>query len=272
VLVGHTGEGITTASGLRDFLADNPNASAHAAIDCDVILSGAADGLVPDERAAWTAGPTGNSIGLHAEMAAFVAMSRAQWLSETDVDVWVPWIGGTGAWRRVRRPRQMVRNFSVWLLAKSLKWNIPLVKLSAAEVRAGARGVCGHDDISRAFGETNHTDPQPNFPWDVALADARGDAPTQKTTPRVVGDDMLIRNLKTGATATLSGGFVSGVTNTNADATNTAAGKALMLGLEPAEWDDHVRKSRAQESLAAKLDQLNASVQQLVALLSGGAK
>jgi hypothetical protein len=33
-----------------------------------------------------------------------------------------------------------------------------------AEIQGGAHGVCGHVDISRAFGLTDHTDPGVGFP------------------------------------------------------------------------------------------------------------
>lgn len=45
------------------------------------------------------------------------------------------------------------------------KWGIPAVKLSASQVAAGVKGVCGHVDISNAFGQSDHTDPGKNFPW-----------------------------------------------------------------------------------------------------------
>lgn len=51
------------------------------------------------------------------------------------------------------------------------KWDIPVRHLTVAEVRDGAKGFCGHYDITRAFpadGGT-HTDPGPNFPWSQFL-------------------------------------------------------------------------------------------------------
>jgi hypothetical protein len=61
---------------------------------------------------------------------------------------------------------------------KGRQYNIPFHKLSVAEVQAGrARGYCGHRDISQAFKLSTHTDPYPNFPWDVLEADIRELAP-----------------------------------------------------------------------------------------------
>lgn len=47
------------------------------------------------------------------------------------------------------------------------KWSIPVRHLTVAEVRDGAKGFCGHRDVTLAFpadGGT-HTDPGPSFPW-----------------------------------------------------------------------------------------------------------
>lgn len=46
------------------------------------------------------------------------------------------------------------------------RWNVPLRRLTVAEVKAGKRGICGHVDISKAFGQTDHVDPGSAFPWD----------------------------------------------------------------------------------------------------------
>lgn len=49
----------------------------------------------------------------------------------------------------------------------SRKWGIPVRHLSVAEVAAGAKGFCGHWDVTRAFPQDGgtHTDPGGNFPW-----------------------------------------------------------------------------------------------------------
>lgn len=47
------------------------------------------------------------------------------------------------------------------------KWGIPVRKLSPRDVAAGAKGICGHADITAAFPQDGgtHTDPGPDFPW-----------------------------------------------------------------------------------------------------------
>ncbi len=49
------------------------------------------------------------------------------------------------------------------------RWKIPVRKLSPAQVAAGLKGFCGHVEISKAFGQSDHTDPGKNFPWNDFL-------------------------------------------------------------------------------------------------------
>jgi N-acetyl-anhydromuramyl-L-alanine amidase AmpD len=44
------------------------------------------------------------------------------------------------------------------------RYNIPVVWLKAAELKAGKRGITGHGDVTQAYRIGNHTDPGPNFP------------------------------------------------------------------------------------------------------------
>lgn len=183
IIVIHTGEGILDADDMVRFLDNNPNASAHAAADADHVAYGG----VPDNRAAWTAGPTANDRGLHIELCAFAQMTRAEWLSEEDVRIFVPWIGDNGAWRTIRKPRQMLRNAAAWVRAKADAHVIHLRKVNQYDLRAGVDGICGHADTSDAWGETDHTDPGLGFPWDVFLDMAWG----REQKPGKDEDDMF---------------------------------------------------------------------------------
>lgn len=166
IIVLHTGEGILDRSDMARFLDNNPDASAHASSDA----GGFQAPLVPYDKAAWTAGPTANNIGLHIEMCAFAQMTRDQWLSESDVTIWIQWLNnGAGAWRTIRSPASMLRWTAAWVRSVAAQYGIPIEKLTAAQVRAGQAGICGHADTSAAFGETDHTDPGGNFPWDVFI-------------------------------------------------------------------------------------------------------
>lgn len=51
------------------------------------------------------------------------------------------------------------------------KWEIPVKHLTVAQVDAGNKGFCGHNDVTKAFPEDGgtHTDPGPDFPWSTFL-------------------------------------------------------------------------------------------------------
>src|SRR6476660_429646 len=42
---------------------------------------------------------------------------------------------------------------------------VPVRKITAADLLAGVRGICGHLDITNAWHESTHTDPGASFPW-----------------------------------------------------------------------------------------------------------
>lgn len=44
-------------------------------------------------------------------------------------------------------------------------WGIPVRKVGPAELVAGARGVCGHADVTAAWHQGDHIDPGPGFDW-----------------------------------------------------------------------------------------------------------
>jgi hypothetical protein len=65
------------------------------------------------------------------------------------------------------------------------RWNVPIVKLSAADLKAGKRGICGHVDVSNAWHLTDHGDPMEAgpFPWPEFMDLVKGeddDMPTVK--------------------------------------------------------------------------------------------
>lgn len=173
----HTGEGILNRNDMAAFLDNNSGASAHAASDA----GGVAAPLVPYDRAAWTAGGTANSWGLHIELCAFAHMTREQWLSEHDITLWVPWVNGN---RTVRSPMTMLRHTAAWVRDRCAQYGITVRKVGAADLRADVDGICGHADTTAAWRETDHTDPGPNFPWDVFINLVAGQESAK-------GDDML---------------------------------------------------------------------------------
>jgi N-acetyl-anhydromuramyl-L-alanine amidase AmpD len=98
---------------------------------------------------AHTARGQGNRRGIHHELCGKANQGVAGW---ADVASW-----GTLA----QAARQCARD--------AKKWDIPVKRLTPTQVAAGAKGFCGHDDISKAFRESTHTDPGPTFPWTAFL-------------------------------------------------------------------------------------------------------
>jgi hypothetical protein len=107
---------------------------------------------------------TGNHFGIHFELCGKSAQTPAQWDD--------PASAGT-----IRQAAKIAAR-----VAK--KWDIPVRHLTVAEVRGKtAKGFCAHNDISAAFGESDHTDPGSNYPWsrflDMVRAETQGeDMPT----------------------------------------------------------------------------------------------
>ncbi|MFT4125067.1 MAG: N-acetylmuramoyl-L-alanine amidase [Gordonia sp. (in: high G+C Gram-positive bacteria)] len=124
-------------------------------------LAGQGAQLVADTRQAWAAMATGNRIGLHLCLEGYAAWSRSQWLAK----------GADG-----------LEGLAHDLADYHTRFAIPLVRLTAAQVRAGVRGVCTHADISAAFGESDHTDPGTGFPLDLVIARA-----VELTTTNLLG-------------------------------------------------------------------------------------
>lgn len=72
---------------------------------------------------------------------------------------------GKGHWERADH-QAMLKIAAEDVARLCLAYDVPIVKLTPAEVRAGKKGLCGHVDMRSAFpGSTSHWDPGPYFPW-----------------------------------------------------------------------------------------------------------
>lgn len=141
--------------------ANAPKASAHYCVDNDSIVQ-----CVKDEDVAWHA-PGANNNGIGIEHAGYASQSREQWTDDYSM-------------AELRVSAQLTA-----ALAK--KYDIPIVKLSPEELNAGARGFCGHVDATNAFsGGKGHTDPGPNFPWDLYIDLVRSAAEAPSTVNAVI--------------------------------------------------------------------------------------
>ena len=64
-----------------------------------------------------------------------------------------------------------IRGAAKFVYEKHLADGFPLVRLNPSQLLAGDSGYCDHGDVSDAWGQTDHTDVGPNFPWDVFQAE-----------------------------------------------------------------------------------------------------
>lgn len=125
---------------------------------------------------AHTARNHGNDLGVQYELCGTV-QTRAQWLDPvSDATLWLA-------------ARQAARD--------AKRYGIPVRRLSVAEVRAAhpdfgnqpTKGFCGHIDCTLAFPEDHgtHTDPGPEFPWDLFLARVQQHLDPQQTEVSEMG-------------------------------------------------------------------------------------
>jgi len=156
LLVVHTSEGAVTKENLGSFLS-SPSAGVSYQAGFDDNSAAQIAVYVRHYDRAWAAYDA-NSWGEHgclcAPNGASSGWSRQTWLSKD----------------------RMLQACGAWLAEEAARYGVPLVKINGADVAAGRSGICGHADISAAGVPGGHTDPGPNYPWDVCLAYALGGA------------------------------------------------------------------------------------------------
>lgn len=162
----HTFEGRDLSAEAMAHYQLNPAAggSYHIVIDRDGNTAREND----DNYIPWAAMYTGNRRAFHFSLAGRAAMTRGEWLA---------------------RPKQLEKLAQI-LAAYSMRCAIPLLRLSANDVKAGQMGVCGHAEISEAFHESDHTDPGKNLPYDFVIERARAirDITTSQTKETIMPD------------------------------------------------------------------------------------
>ena len=150
---------------LRD---SDRTASAHFYVDDDSIVQG-----VDVKNVAWAA-PGGNRQGIQIEHAGYAEQSAAEWADPYST-----------------RMLDLSARLTAWLCTTH---KIPVVWVTAADLRKGARGITSHAEISKAFKLTDHTDPGVNFPIARYLelirkhmaASAASAAPAAKPEPTIL--------------------------------------------------------------------------------------
>jgi hypothetical protein len=145
-------EASTTAERVAAWFASGnraPRASAHFNIDDDSIVQS-----VPIAAVAWGA-PGANAKGIHFEHAGYARQTAQQWLDGFS-------------------SRMLLR--SAKLAANVIREHAPQIPLRFVDregLKRGEPGITTHNEVSRAFHKTDHTDPGKNFPMDQWLAWAK---------------------------------------------------------------------------------------------------
>lgn len=144
------------------FCDPSSGGSAHYVVDPGDVVQ-----VVFDSRIAWHAPPNGNSIGVEL----------------------CDWVGG-GPDRSTPLPLKrwteeahaaMLRRAARLVAELCLAYDVPPYMRTARQLRSGKHGLCEHDDVSRAWGQSTHWDlgwfPRGRFARMVRaeIADIRGD-------------------------------------------------------------------------------------------------
>lgn len=126
------------------FKSPNSGGSAHYVVDPSAIVQ-----CLPEDTIAWHAPPNTNSIGV--ELCDWQKGNASRW-SDSDHE-------------------SMLKRAAVLVRGIANRHDIPIVRIGPAELRKGKRGICGHVDVSNAWHQSDHGDPNMggNFPWEHFL-------------------------------------------------------------------------------------------------------
>lgn len=147
-IIVHTTENTpgTSSRAILDYQVRTRTGSYHRLVDA----SGKITLANTDDWQTWSVGNKGNDIALHVSCVAQAKMTREQWLAQP------------------KMLEGVARVIAYW----ARTYDIPLVKLSRAELGAGKHGVAGHLE-AQVWGNTDHWDPGYHFPYDVVLNRAK---------------------------------------------------------------------------------------------------
>lgn len=129
----------TTAERVANYFTQNSRpASAHVSIDRDSVVE-----LLPDDFTAFhVRGYNGLSLGIEQ------GWDPDDWGKSEEFD------------------REVMRRVADWLRPRIDSYNIPLVRLTKADVDAGKSGFTEHSLLD----PTRRTDPGPDYPWEMLFA------------------------------------------------------------------------------------------------------
>ena len=127
----------------RWFASPVSKVSAHYCVDARTIVQ-----CVLEKDIAWHA-RGGNTHSIGVELAGFAAQTEREWADAYSTSL-------------LTRASGLVADLC-------LRWRIPPRWLVAADLLAGRRGITGHSEVSRAYGQSDHWDPGPGFPIESFL-------------------------------------------------------------------------------------------------------
>jgi hypothetical protein len=127
--------------------ANAPQASAHACVDDRNAI-----GCVDWADIAWATGHSAcNAASISIEHSGYASQTREEWLDEYGMAM-------------------LDRSARLFAEVGHALYGIPAVQLSPEQVARGEAGICGHWDVTVGYGiYGGHTDPGPQFPWDVYM-------------------------------------------------------------------------------------------------------
>jgi len=124
------------------FQSRNAGGSAHLVVDDDDCYRSLDDTVIP-----WAAPPL-NSNGFHIEQVGYAKWSKAAWLLHV---------------KTIRRAAYKIALHKKKFQEAGGK-PIPLFFVDAAGLKAGQRGITTHAEVTKAFGQSTHTDPGTGYP------------------------------------------------------------------------------------------------------------
>lgn len=144
-------------------------ASAHYVVGPDGIVK-----CLHDNQIAWHAPPNTGSIGIE----------QTDSSNHKDSSVWLK-----------GDHLKMLKLSAQLVAAKCKAYDIPVVWLSVADLKAGKRGITSHLNVSNTWHQTTHTDPG-KFPATkfIAMVKAEMGTPTKPPTDKKVVIDQVLRN------------------------------------------------------------------------------
>jgi N-acetyl-anhydromuramyl-L-alanine amidase AmpD len=144
LVVIHSTESLEVEGGARQiahyFQSPPRPGSSHVVVDDKEIIQ-----CVHDSDTA--AGAIGaNQDGVHIEQIGTAAQTAALWADDYS--------------------KAVIANAANVTAQYCLKFDLPVKHLSNDELKAGAKGIVGHYQVSAVYPGSGHTDPGPAYPWD----------------------------------------------------------------------------------------------------------